>query len=81
MERQPTADEIIDRVRDAVDGLPLHERDVAIAALRAGLTLIGIALRRLDEDEREYRLSRLEDYVIDYLAVLAERDRRAKQLH
>jgi hypothetical protein len=50
-----TCEELIDRVRNSVDGVEVDAspRDINLAILRAGMTLSGIALNRLDEAERE----------------------------
>jgi hypothetical protein len=46
-----TPDELVDRVRKSVDGVEIDAgpRDAALALLRAGMTIVGIALRRLDD--------------------------------
>jgi hypothetical protein len=46
-----TCEELIDRVRNSVDGVEVDAgpRDINLAILRAGMTLSGIALNRLDE--------------------------------
>ena len=69
-----TCEELIDRVRNSVDGVEVDAspRDINLAILRAGMTLSGIALNRLDEAEREYQLQDLESNARRYLAALAE---------
>jgi hypothetical protein len=78
-----TPEQLIDRVRDAVDGAEVDAgpRDTNLAILKAGLTLCGIALCRLDEPEREYQLGGLEICVRQYLAALAEAAWRRAKLH
>jgi hypothetical protein len=43
-----TPDELVDRVRKSVDGVEIDAgpRDAALALLRAGMTIVGIAMRR-----------------------------------
>jgi hypothetical protein len=68
-----TPDELIDRVRNCVNGVEMDAgpRDAALALLRAGMTVVGIALRRLDDDEREYQLQKLEKNTREYFANVA----------
>jgi hypothetical protein len=69
-----TCDQLIDRVRDAVDGVEVDAgpHDTYLAMLRAGMTLCGIALCHFDEAERERLLQDLESNTRDYLAALAK---------
>jgi hypothetical protein len=79
-----TPEELIDRVRDSVDGVYVagSSRDAALAILQAGQTLVGIALSHLeDKAECEFRLARLEFWVRQYLRDLAEAEYRRGKLH
>ena len=69
-----TCEELIDRVRNSVDGVEVDAspRDINLGILRAGMTLSGIALNRLDEAEREYQAAGLKSNARRYLAALAE---------
>ena len=67
-----TPEELIDRVRNSVVEVEANPRDTNLAMLRAGLTLGGIALNRLDPVERERELQDLESNARRYLAALAE---------
>jgi hypothetical protein len=75
-----TCEEVIDRVRDAVDGIEVDAGpdDTYLAILRAGMTLAGIALCHFDEAERERLLQDLESSTRDYLARL-EAAKEARQ--
>ena len=70
-----TADELINHVRNSIDGIEKVDggpRDAALAIFRAGMTVAVIGLGRLDEAEREYQLQGLEDGARDCLAALAD---------
>ena len=78
-----TCRQLIKRVLDAVDGAEVDAspRDTSLAILRAGTSLAGIALSRLDEADRERGLRDLEQSTRDYMAAVAERLAQKRAFH
>ena len=77
-----TPEQLIDRVRDAVDGVDVvgPPGTAALAMFRAAMTLAAIALRRLGEAERELQLTEMENLTRDTLLRMAVRAAQRRRM-
>lgn len=71
-----TPQELLKHMLNALDGVEVDAdaHDTNLAIIRAGMTIAGIGLAQLDdEDEREFQLRELEPNTRGYLFRLADR--------